>query len=233
MWPRRRRRPGSPPAGSPSRTPCRRTPRRRGRPRCRSAPPASRARTSARRGTPPPAAGRPRSRPACRGPTWAVARHAPRRCSAAAPRRRLVGGQRGMPEGSVPIVIRLGSRVTTSDSPDTRRCWPLTFDRSSVTRRAGCGRRPALGPRSPRRPATPATRTRTTTTRRARRRRHLLDVEPRHLTGGWIGPVREVAGVAGAERDRLGLLALVWAPLGGLLAAHLVDVLGGLGVVEQ
>ena len=28
----------------------------------------------------------------------------------APPRRRLVGGRRGMPDGSVPIVIRLGSR---------------------------------------------------------------------------------------------------------------------------
>ena len=30
--------------------------------------------------------------------------------------------RRGTPDGSVPIVIRLGSRVTTSDSPVTRRC---------------------------------------------------------------------------------------------------------------
>jgi len=47
----------------------------------------------------------------------------------------------------------------------------------------------------------------------------------RHLAGRRVGPVRQIAGVAGAERDRLRLL--------GLPVADLVDVLGRLGVVEQ
>ncbi len=101
------------------------------------------------------------------------------RCGA--PPRRFGSGRRGMPDGSVPIVIRAGSRRAGSPRRLRRR---LASDRSSATtaRRRRSDRRrsdrrratsvrpwdPSAARRPPRR--SPARcRTRTTTTRRGRR----------------------------------------------------------------
>ena len=152
-----------------------------------------------------------------------------------APRRRPcgpVGARRGMPDGSVPMVMRLGSRAATSGSADTRRFGPVTAgvgDAAVLTGGAGrhgldhrcdgLGRLVVLPHR-----------------RLGRERRpHVelvlvtgvlvatADVEAGHLTGGRLGPVGQRTGVAVAEAD----LAR------GAATLDLLEVLRGLCVVEQ
>ena len=163
----------------------------------------------------PRSADRLRSRPACRGRTWEAEPNANGMVAcggAPPPAAGGCGGRRGMPDGSVPIVIRLGSRcddVGLARHPAVLAARPsrVVGDAPLLTGAAigGLGR---LGfdlfvvlPDG----------------RLGRERRPHVElfrlvgggwlafgIEPRDLAGRRVGPVRQVAGGPGPEADRVG-----------------------------